>query len=310
MNGRILVTPRSLTRDGHPALARLEAAGFTVVLAPAGTQPTVEDLRRLLPGCVGYLAGVEPIPAKVLEAASPDLRVISRNGTGVDNIDLTAADRLHIQVRRADGANARGVAELTIGLLLALSRAIPRTDASLKQGGWERSKGCEVFGRTLGLVGCGLIGKQVARLALGLDLRVLATDPCPDPGFAPGSGFRYADMDTVLSQSLFISLHCPPLPEGRALVDAAWLGRIRPGTYLINTARGELLDDQAVLAALDDGRLAGLAVDAFRSEPPTGSRLPVHPRVIATAHIGAFTEESIDRAVDVAVDRLLQVLSA
>ncbi|MDD5675353.1 MAG: hypothetical protein PHC61_14375, partial [Chitinivibrionales bacterium] len=142
MNGKILVTPRSLTRSGHPILTRLEKAGYEIVFSPAGKQPEEADLLRLAPGCVGWLAGVEKIPANVLEAAK-ELRVISRNGTGVDAVDVSAAARLGIAVLRAEGANAFGVAELAMGLLFAIVRAIPFSDHHLKEGGWERKEGIE-----------------------------------------------------------------------------------------------------------------------------------------------------------------------
>jgi len=158
---RVLVTPRSLTQGNHPALNALREAGYDVICASPGRQPTEEELVRLLSGCVGYLAGVEKVTGQVLESAH-DLKVISRNGTGVDNIDLEAAERLGIRVCRAVGANSRGVAELTIALILALVRAIPFSDAWIRKGGWERRRGIELAGRTLGLIGCGNVGKLVA----------------------------------------------------------------------------------------------------------------------------------------------------
>jgi phosphoglycerate dehydrogenase-like enzyme len=156
--GKVLISPRSLTRDGHPALDLLKEAGHEVVFCTPGKQPSEEELLRLLPGCVGFLAGVETISEKALESAK-DLKVISRNGTGVDNIDLEAAERLGIAICKTEGANAKGVAELTIGLMYALARFLPLHDAKMKNETWERKKGIELEGRVLGLVGCGQIGK-------------------------------------------------------------------------------------------------------------------------------------------------------
>lgn len=304
MNHCILVTPRSLSKEGHPALARLTDAGYSLVFPSPGVQPSEEELLTLVPHCVGYLAGVERVTARVLEAAVK-LRVISRNGSGVDNVDLEAAQRRSIAVLRADGANARGVAELAIGLIFALLRSIPLSDARIKQGRWERNKGIEVCGRTLGLIGCGRIGKYVAQMALGLGMKVLAYDPIPDPAFNPGSGFRMTTLDEVIANADILSLHCPPSAAG-PLVNDAFLARCKKGVYLVNTARGELLDDEAVIAALNAGRVAGLAIDAFRTEPPPRNALVTHPNTIATPHIGAFTAESVDRATEVAVDNLLR----
>ena len=309
MSGSILITPRSLTAAGHPALARLQDAGYELVFTTPGQQPTPAELLQVLPGCVGYLAGVEEVDAQVMEAA-PGLRVISRNGVGTNNLDLAAARRLGITVCTTPGANARGVAELAMAHLLALARWVPFSDHALKAGGWQRRKGMEVCGKTLGLIGCGHVGRLVARFALGMDMTVLAYDVMPDATFAPSPEFRFMPLADVLCQSDVISLHCPALGDGRALLDAAALATMKQGVFLINTARAELIDPAALTAALHSGQVAGAAMDVFRSEPPTGDPLVASDRVVATPHIGGFTEQSVDRAVDMAVDNLLQALNA
>jgi phosphoglycerate dehydrogenase-like enzyme len=269
--------------------------------------PTEEDLIKLLPGCVGYLAGVETINATVLESAS-DLRVISRNGTGIDNIDLAAAERLGISVCRAIGANARGVAELTIALMLALSRSIPYSDAAIKRGNWERRKGIELDSRTLGIIGCGKIGRLVAEFALVLGMEVIAYDVAEDRSFAPSDRLRYASLDELLAHADVVSIHCPSQPTGEPLIDQEAFSRMKDGVLLINTARPDLVDTAALTACLETGRVAGAALDVFEVEPPVDSPLAKHDRVIATPHIGALTEESIRRAVEVAVSNLLDDL--
>jgi phosphoglycerate dehydrogenase-like enzyme len=309
VSGTILITPRSLTAAGHPALTRLQDAGYELVFSTPGQQPTTAELLQVLPGCVGYLAGVEEVDAQVLEAAR-GLRVISRNGVGTNNLDLAAARRLGITVCTTPGANARGVAELAMAHLLALARWVPFSDHALKAGGWQRRKGMEVCGKTLGLIGCGHVGRLVARFALGMDMKVLAHDVMPDATFAPSPEFRFAPLADVLRQSDVISLHCPALGDGRALIDAAALATMKQGVFLINTARADLIDAAALTAALQSGQVAGAAMDVFRSEPPTGDPLVACDRVVATPHIGGFTEQSVDRAVDMAVDNLLQALNA
>ena len=302
---KILVTPRSVTRSGHPSLERLEQAGYRVVFPTPGEQPGENELRALLPGCVGYLAGVEPVTAAVLEVAS-DLRVISRNGTGTDTVDVEAARKRGILVVRAEGANARGVAELAISQILGLARSCAASDAMLKDGLWKRtSPGIEIEGRTLGVLGCGRIGKLVTRMALGLGMRVLAFEQFPDPEFQPGAGFRYAGWDEVLAESDFLSLHCPPRPDGAPVLCREAVGKLRRGARLVNTARYDVMDAEAVLEALDSGQLGGLALDVFDSEPPSDWRLVKHPRVVATPHTGGYTMESIDRAMNQAVDNLI-----
>ena len=308
MSSKVLVTPRSVTRNGHSALATIESAGYDVVCCTAGQLPSEEQLSELLPGCVGYLAGVERISARVLDAAT-DLKVISRNGTGVDSVDMAAAERKGITVCRAAGANARGVAELAFGLILSLIRSVPFSDLAMKQNRWERRKGIEVAGRTLGLVGCGAIGQSVARFALAFDMNVLAYDPYVDGRLSLGDRFRLVDQDELLADSDVISLHCPPSVDGKPLVDEAAIARMKDGVYLVNTARGGLIDSDAAVAGLACGKISGIGLDAYEVEPPTDWRLVQDPRVIATPHIGGFTEESVDRAVTVAVEQLLQVLA-
>jgi D-3-phosphoglycerate dehydrogenase / 2-oxoglutarate reductase len=305
--GQILVTPRSVTTAGHPSLARLADAGHTIVFGPPGRHPTEEELVELLPPCIGYLAGVERITLRVLEAAT-DLRAISRNGAGVDNIDLAAARARGIAVSRAEGANARGVAELTIAFLLALARRLPFSDASLKNGKWERAGGIELEGKTLGLIGCGRVGRLAAEMALGMGMQVLAFDPKPDASFHPSPRFRFAEISEVLSLADFLSFHCPPAPGGGPLLNAETLRKTKRGVFVVNTARFDLFDADALLKALDDGHVAGVAIDVFDHEPPDDFSLVKHPRVIATPHIGGFTQESIDRAMNDSVDNLLRAL--
>lgn len=285
----------------------LSEAGYDVIFASAGQQPTEEELLRLLPGCVGYLAGVEKVTARVLESTH-ELKVISRNGTGVDNIDLDAAERLGIRVCRAIGANSRGVAELTIALILALVRAIPFSDACIKRGGWERRQGIELAERTLGLIGCGKVGKLVTEFALAFGMDVIAYDIAPDPSLAPSEQFSFCSLDTLFERSDIISLHCPSSGCGSPLIDARALERMKPGVLIINTARPDLIDNEAMVAFLDRGHVAGLAMDVFEREPPGNDTLARHERVIATPHIGGFTEESVDRVARVAVQNLLECL--
>ena len=303
-----MVTPRSLTQNGHPALEKLSKADFEVIFCTAGVQPSEEELVQILPDCVGYLAGVEIISAQVLKSAK-QLKVISRNGVGVDNVDVETAKELNIKILKTSGANARGVAELTFAHILGVTRSIAFCDASLKQQNWRRKKGIELEGKTLGLVGCGNIGKIVAGFALGFDMTVLAYDPFKDENFRPSGNFHYCDFEDLITQSDIISLHCPPVNSGKALINAEIISKMKNGIYIINTARAGLLDEEAVLEALGTGEIAGLASDVFSSEPPDDWRLANHPNVVATAHIGGFTRESVDRAVEEAVVNLLRELS-
>lgn len=306
---RVLVTPRSLTSGGDELVAPLTDAGYEVVLGGAGRMPTEDELVELLPGCVGWVAGVEPIGARVLDAA-PQLRVISRNGAGVDNIDLEAARTREIEVLRADGANARGVAELTVALYLVCARGIVPSSDALRRGRWERAIGSEAAGRTLGVVGAGAIGRTVLELGAGLGMKTVATDPYAPGDLFDGGGTRLVALDELLAQADAISLHRPAPEDGRAVIAAPELALMRPGAVLINTARASLVDDDAVLAALQDGHLSAYATDVFETEPPDPSPLLAHPRVLATPHIGGFTRDSVRRAAAAAIENLLMALGS
>jgi D-3-phosphoglycerate dehydrogenase / 2-oxoglutarate reductase len=308
MKKRILVTPRSATKSGHPSLDALKEAGFEVVFSRPGVLPSEEDLLQRLPGCVGYLAGVETVSASVLENAQ-ELKAISRNGTGADAIDVAAAERLGIKVLRAQGANVRGVAELSMALLLCISRSLTQSDRSIKGQKWERHGGIELEGRTFGLVGCGQIGRLVTGFALAFGMKIVAYDPFPSWKDAP-DGFRYASLEELLALSDAISLHCPPRPDRRPILDRERIGKLKSGVIVINTARGGLIDDGAMLEALDSGRVKGIGLDVFDNEPPDDWRLAQHPKAVSSPHIGGYTPESIDRAMYGAVQNLLKALGS
>ncbi len=303
---KVLVTPRSLTKDGDPALYMLKQAGYDVIFSTPGQLPDENELTEKLFDCAGYLAGIESISAKVMES-SRHLKVISRNGTGIDNIDLNAAKRLNIKVCRAQGANARGVAELTLGLIFSLARSIPFSDSNLKQGQWIRRRGLEVENLALGVIGCGEIGRRTAALATGVGMKVFGYDPFADTSFSLPN-FRFVSLDELYKRSDVISLHCPPLKDGKSLIDAGAVVKMKNGVYLINTARASLLDDDAIAAGLEKGHIAGLALDVFNHEPPGNIKLISDSRVITTPHIGGYTAESISRATVQAVESIIKVL--
>jgi D-3-phosphoglycerate dehydrogenase len=304
---KILVTPRSLTKAGHPALDRLRQAGYEVIFSTPGKQPDEEELLRLSQDCVGYLAGVEKVSAKVLESAK-ELKVISRNGSGVDNIDLATAEKRGIRICKTEGANAKGVAELTVGLMFSLVRWIPFHDARMKAETWERRKGIELDSRTLGLIGCGQIGKEVALRALGLGMKVIAYRRHPDRTFTPSDKFSWVTFEEVLRRSDIISLHRPASPTGEPVIDGGAISKMKKGVYIINTARASLIDEKSVLKALENGQILGIATDVYAKEPPEHYSLVKQERAVATPHLGGYTEESVDRATIDAVENLIDSL--
>jgi D-3-phosphoglycerate dehydrogenase / 2-oxoglutarate reductase len=305
---RILITPRSITQKPGPELNALRDAGYELIFSMPGQTPTETELLDLVPGCVAWLAGVENISERVLRAAK-DLWVISRNGTGIDNIPVQTAEELGIEICKADGSNARGVAELAITLALCSLRFVPLIHSKLKQGAWELLRGREIRDRRFGLIGGGAVGRIVAQLAIGLGAQVAAYDPYPNHNFNPGDRFSWSSSESVFADSDIVSLHCPPTSDGKSVVDSVVLEAMKSDSCLINTARGSLIDESAVIDALDSGKLSTYATDVFNSEPPDPcSKLLQHPRTIVTPHIAALTEESIRRATERAVENLLDSL--
>ena len=229
-----------------------------------------------------------------LLARAERLRVIGRAGVGVDNVDLDAATQKGVVVMNTPGGNAVSVAEHTLALLLALARRIPQADTSMKKGQWEKKnlQGTELRGKMLGLIGLGQIGSEVARLAKALQMEVVAYDPYVTALLAGELEVNLAPLEEVLKAADFISLHAAATPETHHLINARTLALAPPGVRIVNCARGELIDEAALLAALDCGLVAGAALDVFESEPPKDSPLVAHPNVITTPHIAGSTEEA------------------
>lgn len=238
------------------------------------------------------------VTAKVIEAA-PNLKVIGRAGTGVDNIDVKAASARGILVMNVPGGNSVTAAEHTIALIFAMARMIPQANASLRMGKWERSAfvGFELTGKTLGLIGFGSVGKIVADRALGLKMRVIAYDPLVPAFVMEGLGVEPAQtLDALLAASDIVSLHVPLNEETRGMIGREAISKMKKGAMLVNCARGGLVDDKALLEALDSGHISMAAIDTFAKEPPEPSDpLINHPRVVATPHLGASTKEAQDR---------------
>jgi D-3-phosphoglycerate dehydrogenase len=291
---KVLVTPTTYGK-GDPRLCReLEAAVGEVIYNPAGRPLSSNELRELLPGCDGYIAGLDHIDARALEAADR-LRVVARYGVGVDNVDLTAARRKGIVVTNTPNANSSSVAELTIGFILCLARNIPQLSQSVKTGEWNRSRGLALEGKTVGLIGFGRIGKEVARRLSGWSVRLLAYDPVPDREAAARFGVELVSQQKVLAESDFLSLHLPLDASTRHVVNAKFLAGMKKGSFLINTARGDLIDEPALCAALETGQLQGAALDAFMQEPPGAeNQLLKMPSLIATPHCGGHTDLAMD----------------
>jgi D-3-phosphoglycerate dehydrogenase / 2-oxoglutarate reductase len=290
---RILVTPVELVYQPGPCQAVLESAGFEIVYPPRGVRLYQTDLLiEHLQGVDGMIAGMEPLDRRVLESSR--LRAVARVGVGYDAIDVPAATKLGIAVTITPGTNHISVAEHTLALMLGVLRGFPQRDQDVRRGHWGRKLLPRLAGKTLGLIGLGRIGKAVVPRAQGLELNVIAHDPLADPQYAARHGVRLCSLDELLAGSDIVSLHLPCTPATAHVINRQALEKMRPGAILINTARGGLVDEDALVDALASGHLGGAGLDAFAVEPlPATSRLKEFENVLMTPHTAGVDQESI-----------------
>jgi D-3-phosphoglycerate dehydrogenase len=305
---RLLVTPTSYGKNDPRLKTELEALVAEVIYNPTGKPLKSPEVAGLLRGVDGYIAGVDNIDRAALQQADR-LKVISRYGVGVDSVDLQAAAERGIVVTNTPGANSVSVAELTVGLLLSLARQIPEGAAALRQGNYPRLAGVSLEGKAIGIVGLGAIGKELARRLRGFDCRLIAFDPFPDRAFAEANGVELLPLDDLLERSDFISLHLPLLPETQGLVNRDFLAKTKRGAFLVNTARGEIIEESALLEALQSGHLRGAALDVFAVEPPSPDNpLLAMKQVISTPHLASQTDSATNRMGWMAFHDCLAVL--
>lgn len=304
---KVLIGSRSFGKTCPEVVDLLVGAGCEIRRNDLGRAFTEVELIERIPGMDAFITGVDPITRKVLDAADR-LKVISKHGVGVDNIDLEATAARGIVVGVAPGSIQDSVADLTMGLLLALARRIPQSSADLKAGQWNRRLGVELRGKVLGIIGLGRVGKAVCQRARGFGIEVIASDVQPDDAFAETWGVEFVVLDDLLARSDFVSIHVPLSASTRAFLGEAELARMKPGAYLINTARGGLVDEDALVEALREGRLGGAAADAFLEEPPEESALLTVSRFIGTPHVGGYTLENLREMGEVAAKNVIRVL--
>jgi D-3-phosphoglycerate dehydrogenase len=304
---RVLVATRSFGSTSQKPWEVLAEAGMEVIRADMSLEMSEERLIGLLKDVDGAIISFVPMTARVMES-SPRLKVVSFHGVGVDHIDLEAAARLGIVVTNCPGTNDQAVADLTLGLMLAVARHIPAADQSLRQGASSRYIGGELWNKILGLVGFGSIGSGVAKRALGFSMSVLVYDPYIRPDQIDLPGVRLASLEEVIASADFLSLHTPLTDETRNMISAGQLLSMKPTAYLINTARGGLVDEQALYHALITEQIAGAALDVFADEPPTSSPLLSLKNIVVTPHIGAHSKESIERMGVISARNVVQTL--
>lgn len=308
MSKTILVTGPDL----DPGAAQFVVSqGYRTVHTPAYAESDVISAHLRESGAVGIVSRMGRVDASVMDAA-PQLRVISKHGVGVDNIDLAAAAARNIPVLVATGANAVSVAEHAIALLLASVKQILPLDASMRAGRWDKPgfQGRELRGSTLALLGMGSIAQAAAGIAKGLGLKVIGYDPyAPDAAFDAQGVRRCHSFADMLAEADFLSLHSPLTDETRQIVNADAIARMPRGGYVINTARGGLIDEGALLEAVRSGHLAGAGLDSFAVEPPAADHpFWAEPRIVVTPHIGGVTRQAGARVGLDAVQGIFQIL--
>jgi D-3-phosphoglycerate dehydrogenase len=306
---KVCVTPTSYGKSDSRLLSELESQVGEVVYNKTGRPLTSDEVRELVKDCDAYLAGLDTIDRSALESANK-LKVISRYGVGVDNVDLAAAKEKGIIVTNTPGANSVSVAELTVALILALARNIPEAALATQRGEWPRQNGITLEGKCVGLIGFGAIGKAVGKRLKAFDMRVLAFDMYPDDDFATKYEIEIVSLDHILKEADFVSLHLPLMPETREIVNSDFLGKMKKGAYLINTSRGELINENDLKSAIEQMHLRGAALDVFSKEPP-GADNPLlqNPKVIVTPHCAAHTDGATNTMGWLALNDILAVLN-
>ena len=286
----------------------MKQAGLTVhykpAIRPAELVASVKDYDVLI------VRSRTKITREVVQAAV-QAKIIARVGVGLDNVDVKAAETKNIRVINAPEAASIAVAELVIGLMISLARSIPRADAETKRGNWIKKDllGTQLSGKYLGIVGVGNIGRNIGRMAKSLRMNLIGYDPYPiNREFISETGMIVTDFNTLLESADFVTCHVPSTPETKHMFNSDTLAKMKPTAYLINTSRGEVIDENALYEVLMNGKLAGAALDVFEVEPPTNKQLMNLTNVICTPHIGAQTKETQELASRVIAEKVIQIL--
>ena len=304
----VLVTARIFGHLSDKSLDMFTRNGLDVVPNPyKGKGLSENELIGLIKGVDALLTGVDQVTAKVIRAADR-LKVISKFGTGVDNIDLDAATENGIIVTNTPGMNANAVADMTFSLMLGIARKVTLAFDQVRAGRWSLIVGTEIWKKSLGLIGLGKIGKGVAIRASGFNMKLLAYDKFPDKKFAKERNIKLVTLNQLLQASDFISIHVPLTPDTENLIGKCQFEMMKTSAFLINTARGGIVDENALYDALVSGRIAGAAVDVLKEEPPKKNRLVELENFIITPHISSFTKEAIRNTERVSAQNIIDLL--
>jgi phosphoglycerate dehydrogenase-like enzyme len=308
MSGKVLITLPTVHEHLHTALERLRAAGCEVLFNRQGRTYTEDELVAVLPDVVATIAGTEPYTERVF-AAAPMLKVVARSGVGHDAIDLRAASRHQVAIAMGFGTNHDAVADFAFSLMAALASKLIPYHAMVTDRRWQRSAHMPLWQATTGIIGLGRIGRALARRCKGFEMRVLAYDVQPPPGFAQQHGVELVDLATLFKEADFVSVHAPHTPETDKIVSRERLALMKPTAFLVNTARGGLVDEAALADALREGTIAGAGLDVFEVEPlPPVSPLRDLPNVVMTPHCAGSNIVAIAAMAERCVDNVLALI--
>lgn len=299
----VLITSTSFGKKIKAPLRTLESKGYELRFNDLGRPLAPAELIERLAGCDGCLAGLDYFTAEVIKA-SPGLRIIARYGAGVDRIDLEAAAAAAVVVTNTPLANSDSVADLAVALMLAVARKIPAAHRCVCRGEWENIYGVSLAEKTVGLIGFGRIGRRVADRVRGFRCRILVVDPLLDARSAAEAGVTLVSLDELLPAADFISLHLPANDQTRGLLSAEQFRQMKPSAILVNTARGELVDQDALIAALRSGRILGAGLDTHAQEPPELKPFEGLDNVVLTPHMGAYTQDALINMATGSVENL------
>jgi D-3-phosphoglycerate dehydrogenase len=289
-------------------MEQLRSFSRELVFNPHARPLNEDELIGLLDGCEGCIAGLDWFTARVIENAR-GLKVISRYGAGVDRVDIAAAKIKNIIICNTPGANAQAVADLTLALLLCVARKVPVLDRKTREGQWPRSNGIELYGKTIGILGLGAIGKAVAKRAWGFSMKIMAYDPFMNEEYARTNGIIAANFSEVTREADFLCLHLPLTAETRHIISVDVMKEMKKGAVIVNPARGGLIDEEAACELLKSGHLGGLGLDVYEAEPPQRSALFDLENVVLTPHTASHTAEATEAMAEMAVQNLIDVLS-
>jgi len=306
---KVLISATSFSEITKEPEDRLIDAGHDVIRNPYNRPMTADEVAPLLADIDAVAAGVDDFSAPSL-AQADRLKIIAKHGAGIDNIDVVECTRRGIVVTNVPGANAEAVADMALALMLAVARHIPGGDRTTKAGQWVNTYGVDLCGATIGILGLGRIGKSVVKRCRGFDTRVLAYDPYFDDEFASSHQIDRADsIDQVMREADFISIHMPVTPETRGIIDASKIALMKSTAILVNTARGAIVDEDALADALETGRIFGAGLDVYAAEPPGDSRLLQCERAVTMPHVSSNTPGALLAMGNGVTDAIIAVLS-